>query len=102
MPPEELTTYYEELRTQALAATGRGLGLTLFLREGMYSWMRACAGSVALAQRNIADRVVAVGRGEVVVPAEFTMLLAGLALEVSKEVVIQPWSNSAIKWRPHI
>jgi hypothetical protein len=90
MPREELTTYYEELRTQALAATGRGLGLTLFLREGMYSWMHACAGSVALAQRNIADRVVAVGRGEVVVPAEFTMLLAGLALEVSKEVVIQP------------
>jgi len=56
----------------------------------MYSWMRACAGSVALAQRNIADRMVAGGRGEVVVPAEFTMLLAGLALEVSKEVVIQP------------
>jgi hypothetical protein len=90
MPREELTRYYEELRTQALASTGRGLGLTLFLREGMYSWMRACAGSIAPAQRNVAGRVVAVDRGEVVVPAEFTMLLAGLALEVSKEVVIQP------------
>ena len=61
MPREELTTYYEELRTQALAATGRGLGLTLFLREGMYSWMCACARSIALAHRNMADRVVAVG-----------------------------------------
>lgn len=90
MPREELTTYYEELRTQALAATGRGLGLTLFLREGMYAWMCACAESVALAQRNTANRVVAMERGEVVAPAEFTMLLAGLALEVSKEVVIQP------------
>jgi hypothetical protein len=90
MTREELTVYYEELRTQALASTGRGLGLTLFLREGMYSWMRACAGSIALAQRNVTGRVVAVDRGEVVVSAEFTMLLAGLALEVSKEVVIEP------------
>ena len=90
MPREELTTYYEELRTQALAATGRGLGLTLFLREGMYSWMCAYARSIALSHRNMSDRVVAVDRGAVVVPAEFTMLLAGLALEVAKEVVIQP------------
>jgi hypothetical protein len=90
MPREELTVYYEELRAQALASTGRGLGLTLFLREGMYSWMCVCAQSIALAHRNMADRVVAVDRGAAAVPAEFTMLLAGLALAVAKEVVIQP------------
>jgi hypothetical protein len=89
MPREELTTYYEELRTQALAATGRGLGLTLFLREGMYAWMRTCTESILQAQRNVVNRVVTVNREEVTVPAEFTMLLAGLALDVSKEVLIQ-------------
>jgi hypothetical protein len=89
MPREELTTYYEELRTQALAATCRGLGLTLFLREGMYAWMRTCTESILQAQRNVVNRVVTVNREEVTVPAEFTMLLAGLALDVSKEVLIQ-------------
>lgn len=90
MPHKELTAHYEELRTQALSGAGRGLGLTLFLREGMCSWMRACAQSIALARRSTPDRVVAMNHGEVVVPAEFTMLLAGLALQVCKEVVIQP------------
>jgi hypothetical protein len=90
MAHKELTEHYEELRTQALCGAGRGLGLTLFLREGMYSWMRACVQSIALAQRSAPDRVVAMNHGEVVVPAEFTMLLAGLALQVCKEVVIQP------------
>jgi hypothetical protein len=90
MPREELTAHYEELRTQALAGTGRGVGLTLLLREGMCSWMCACAESIALAHRSMADRVGVMDRGAVVVPAEFTMLLAGLALEVAKEVLIQP------------
>jgi hypothetical protein len=90
VPCEELSAGYEELRDQAQAGTGRGFGLTLFLREGMCSWMRACAESIALAEKNRMDRAVAVGRGDIVVPAEFTMLLAGLALEVSKEVFIQP------------
>jgi hypothetical protein len=89
MAGKELAKYYEELRAQALAGVGRGLGLTLFLREGMCSWMRACAQSIVAAQRAVAERVVTVGRGEVVVPAEFTMLLAGLALHVCEEV-IQP------------
>ena len=31
MAGRELTAHYEELRTQSLAASGRGLGLTLFL-----------------------------------------------------------------------
>jgi len=90
MPSKELTTYYEELRTQVLTTVGRGLGLTLFLREGMCSWMRACGQIIAVAQRNTAGRALSVSHGEVVVPAEFTMLLAGLALQVCKEVVIQP------------
>jgi hypothetical protein len=87
MSREDLTACYEELRAQALAATGRGLGLTLFLREGMCAWMRVCVDSLTEA-RSAAHRVAAVNRGEVTVPAEFTMLLAGLALDVSKEVLI--------------
>ena len=51
--------------------------------------MRACAENIRQAQRNVVNRVVTVNREEVTVPAEFTMLLAGLALDVSKEVLIQ-------------
>ena len=39
MAGRELTAHYEELRAQSLAASGRGLGLTLFLREGMCAWV---------------------------------------------------------------
>jgi hypothetical protein len=90
VPCGELIAGYEELRLQALAGTGRGFGLALFLREGMCSWIHACAESIALADKNRIDRAVAVERGDIVVPAELTMLLAGLALEISKEVFIQP------------
>ena len=90
MPREELISFYEELRAQALAGTGRGLGLTLFLREGMCSWMRTCVQSSALAEKDRVERAASTECGDIVVPAEFTMLLAGLALEVSKEVLTQP------------
>jgi hypothetical protein len=97
VPSEELTTRYEELRTHALARAGRGLGLTLFLREGMCSWMRSCAQSITLARNNMANHVTTVNCKDLVVPAEFTMLLAGIALEICKEVLLHPCSNSLIK-----
>jgi hypothetical protein len=77
---------YEELRSQALACVGRGLGLTLFLRQGMCAWIRACAQSILVVQKMSAGRVAAVDPGEVLVPPELTMLLAGLALHVCEEV----------------
>lgn len=41
--PAALETRYEELRCQVVAAlpAGAGLGLALFLREGMAAWARA-------------------------------------------------------------
>ena len=40
---EDLISYYEELRLQALGQTGvsRGLGLALFLRQGMRCWVES-------------------------------------------------------------
>ena len=38
--PKEVVKGYEALREEALTG-GRGLGLALFLRDGMASWMRA-------------------------------------------------------------
>ena len=46
----DLTAQYEQLRSDALLSPGAhhcGLGLVLFLRQGMLSWMRAtsrCTG----------------------------------------------------------
>jgi len=42
--PADLTAQYEQLRSDALFSPGVhrcGLGLVLFLRQGMLSWMRA-------------------------------------------------------------
>src|SRR6185369_16562378 len=42
--PADLTAQYEQLRSDALLSPGVhrcGLGLVLFLRQGMLSWMRA-------------------------------------------------------------
>jgi hypothetical protein len=45
----DLAAHYEQLRSEALSCSaGHGLGLVLFLREGMLAWMRAwcrCAQS---------------------------------------------------------
>ena len=37
----ELVDRYEELRSQALGEMGRGLGMVVFLPEGMKAWMDA-------------------------------------------------------------
>jgi hypothetical protein len=42
----DLAAQYEQLRSDALSPAGshgRGLGLILFLRQGMLSWMRAAS-----------------------------------------------------------
>jgi hypothetical protein len=87
MPGAELTAHYEELRAQALAGSGRGLGLTLFLREGMCAWVHGCAHSILVAQKVAVERTVPAHRADMSVPPEFTMLLACLALHVCEEAV---------------
>jgi hypothetical protein len=84
----ELTAHYEELRAQSLAASGRGLGLTLFLREGMCAWVHACAQSILDARQKRMERPVRASRADLSIPPEFPMLLAGLALHVCEEAVV--------------
>jgi len=83
MSDSEIVVGYEELRRQALASAGGprgGWGLTLFLRQGMQSWMEAwsqCGPStfVELQKRTDPGRIVPLDlRGEVV------KILAGMAL----------------------
>ena len=88
MAGQELTAHYEELRTQSLAASGRGLGLTLFLREGMCAWVHACAQSILDARQRRMEQSVSLSRSDLSIPQEFLMLLAGLALHVCKEAVV--------------
>jgi hypothetical protein len=83
----ELAAHYEELRAQSLAASGRGLGLTLFLREGMCAWVHACA-SILHARQKRAEQPVRVSRSDLSIPPEFPMLLASLALHVCEEAVV--------------
>jgi len=40
---QTLVTHYEDLRALALKGMGRGLGLALFLRQGMKAWIEACS-----------------------------------------------------------
>jgi hypothetical protein len=88
MPGSDLTKHYEELRAQALAASGRGLGLTLFLREGMCAWIDACAQSLVSVRKAAVEHIVRAHREDLPVPPEFTMLLAGLALHVCEEAAV--------------
>lgn len=88
MAGRELTAHYEELRTQSLAAAGRGLGLTLFLREGMCAWVHACAQNILHARQKRMEQPVRLSRSDLSIPPEFPMLLAGLALHVCEEAVV--------------
>jgi hypothetical protein len=88
MAGRELAAHYEELRAQSLASSGRGLGLTLFLREGMCAWIQGCAQSILAAHRTAAERIVYAPHATLAVPPEFPMLLASLALHVCEEAVV--------------
>ena len=88
MAAQELTAHYEELRAQSLAASGRGLGLALFLREGMYAWIHACAQCILDAQQKSMAQPLRASLAGLSVPLEFPMLLAGLALHVCEEAVV--------------
>jgi hypothetical protein len=41
MADRDFATHYEQLRGDALGKTSGGVGLTLFLRQGMVAWMQA-------------------------------------------------------------
>jgi hypothetical protein len=79
----EIAARYEELRRQALAASGgvnRGLGLALLVRQGMKGWIEAsshCGSGLPTKSQNHTGSTAVVPldlRGEVV------LILAGMAL----------------------
>ncbi len=50
IPQQEWVTRYEQLRSDALSrghGVASGIGLTVFLRQGLTAWMRACCSVVA-------------------------------------------------------
>jgi hypothetical protein len=82
----ELTAQYEQLREQALSGTGRGLGLTLFLREGMTAWLAAwLAGDLARAMGHTPIAAAPTPRPTHAGRRELAMLLAGLAISCYHE-----------------
>jgi len=79
-PADHLAARYEELRSQALGGSGRGLGLAVLLRQGMRAWVEAWS-SCALTMP--AERHHEGGLDEVVpiqLRAEIAIVLAGMAL----------------------
>jgi hypothetical protein len=49
IPQQEWVARYEQLRSDVLSrgqGVSSGFGLTLFLRQGMTAWMRACSRAV--------------------------------------------------------
>jgi len=77
---------YEELRSQVLAGCGNGIGMTLFLRHGMRSWIeawRSSNGSAPAAQRGEShpNHTVAVD-----LRSEIALLLTSMVLNTHPEV----------------
>ena len=74
---DTLIARYEELRSQVLGGLGHGMGLALFLRQGMRSWIEAWRHCTLGAPReqNQSDPTVATP-----LRTELAMLLASMVL----------------------
>lgn len=75
-----LVARYEELRSQAMGASGRGLGLALLLRQGMRAWLEAWSNCTLTMP---AERHLERGVDEVIpvqLRAEIAIVLAGMAM----------------------
>ena len=90
IPNAGVVDRYEELRRQqVLSPCGRtsgGLGLALFLRQGMKAWMDGWSRCVAAGPAKAPDRSRA---GEGMVPwdlrGEVVVILAGTSLRIGQE-----------------
>lgn len=79
-PASQLVARYEELRSQAMGASGPGLGLALLLRQGMRAWLEAWSDCTLPTP---AERPLESGGDEVVpvqLRAEIAIVLAGMAM----------------------
>ncbi len=85
MLPQEVVVQYEQLRQDALSDRhgASGIGLTLFLRDGMAKWMQvaACAPS----PRSHPDSAATINRWSCDVRAQAASILAGILLSYRSE-----------------
>lgn len=90
MAEEEIVNRYEELRWQVLGESGGrrgGLGLALFIRQGMERWMEAwshCLPSVVPVKPK--NESGPVGMVPLDLHAEVVRILAGMAFHCRQEV----------------
>jgi hypothetical protein len=89
IPNDGVVDRYEELRTQVLCRHGRaggGLGLALFLRQGMKGWLEGWSRGVAAGPAKAPNRS---RLGEGMVPwdlrGEVVGILAGMVLSIGQE-----------------
>jgi hypothetical protein len=82
---QDVVARYEELRQDAFSRSDgtRGIGLTLFLREGMARWMRACPSVPA--PRPQPESAATITRWSCDVRAQAAAILAGILLNFRSE-----------------
>ena len=88
LPPvlgQDFVGRYEQLRDDALSDwhRARGVGLTLFLREGLATWMRACA--CAPPPRSTPAPATAISPWSCDVRTQAASILAGILLSYRSE-----------------
>jgi hypothetical protein len=79
---DDLVARYEEMRSQVLEGSGRGLGLALLLRHGMKAWIGAWSEcrSQSVSKPEEASRRICLVPAEL--RSEAVTILAGFALRV--------------------
>jgi hypothetical protein len=89
MADRDFATHYEQLRCDALGKTsGGGVGLTLFLRQGMVSWMQACSCVTPPPAKDAVPPASAVSPLPAVVRSQAAMILAGILLNCRPEITL--------------
>jgi hypothetical protein len=81
---EALITQYEQLRRDALSQQSEcvaGLGLALFLRQGMVAWMRGCADYVYRLEAQPPPSFTPSAPLPLEVRAQLAVILAGMIAE---------------------
>lgn len=84
---QNLTAHYEQLRRDAISRSGQsggGLGLALFLRRGMTTWMQAWSECT-----DVETETCSISGGKETIPADMrsqlAILLASMILSLRQE-----------------
>lgn len=77
---DTLIARYEELRSQVLQGVGRGMGLVLFLREGMRAWLESWSDCTLPVADHSGTRTRDVELMPLDLRGEMARILAGMAM----------------------